>query len=115
MGIKYEAVPHKPQRNGVTERINPTLEEMTRTILAHSGLPGNLWAETVYRAASRSFAMLQIPYKRWYDEKPEDSHLKVFESVDHAHVPDEKRSKLDKKPINMRLVGFGKGTKGYRL
>lgn len=45
------SVPKGPQQNGVAERCNQTLVEMTRAILSGSGLPQSLWAETLSTAA----------------------------------------------------------------
>ena len=33
-------VPHSPEQNGVAERINCTLMETARSMMAHDGLPG---------------------------------------------------------------------------
>lgn len=37
------------------------------------------------------------PYEAWYGLKPDVGHLKVFESIAYAHVPDAIRTKLDDK------------------
>ncbi|GKD93450.1 putative ribonuclease H-like domain-containing protein, partial [Tanacetum coccineum] len=50
-GIKQEYSNAKtPQQNGVVERMNKTLIEATRTMLADSLLPTTFWAETVSTA-----------------------------------------------------------------
>ena len=39
-GLHHElTVPHCPEQNGVAERMNRTLMEMARSMLAHAGLP----------------------------------------------------------------------------
>jgi len=40
-------VPYSPQQNGVSERKNMTVMEMTRCILFEKKLPKFLWAEAV--------------------------------------------------------------------
>ena len=42
-------------------------------------------------------------------------HLKVFGCIAYAHFPDNKQQKLDKKSEKLRLIGYCKKSKGYRL
>ena len=50
-GIKHElTIPHTPQQNGVAERLNRTLIEGVRTMLADSKLPHRFWAEALSMA-----------------------------------------------------------------
>ena len=59
-GIRHElTVPKSPQQNGVAERLNRTLVEMTRSMLAGSGLPQKLWAETLSTAVYLRNLVLQ--------------------------------------------------------
>ncbi|XP_070047182.1 uncharacterized protein [Nicotiana tomentosiformis] len=47
-GISHNfSTPRTPQQNGVMERKNRTLEDMTRTMLIDSGTAKNFWAEAV--------------------------------------------------------------------
>jgi len=47
-GVEHNfSAPRTPQQNGVVERKNRTLEDMTRTMLIASGLARNFWAETL--------------------------------------------------------------------
>ena len=57
----------------------------------------------------------KTPYECWYDEKPDVSHLKVFGCNAFVHVPDQKRSKLDKKSMHCIFVGYPFDCKGYKL
>ena len=41
------STPRTPQQNGVVERKNKTLQEMTRTMLNENNLPKYFWAEAV--------------------------------------------------------------------
>ena len=51
-GIRQElTVPHSPEQNGVAERMNRTLMETARSMMAHAGLPERFWAEAVETAA----------------------------------------------------------------
>ena len=51
-GIHHElTVPYSPEQNGVAERMNRTLMEMARSMMAHAGLLDRYWAEAVDAAA----------------------------------------------------------------
>ena len=54
------------------------------------------------------------PEECWSGVKPSLSHLKVFGSIAHRHVPDQLRRKLDDKSSQMILVGYH-STGGYKL
>ena len=41
------STPRTAQQNGVAERKNRTLEDMTRTMLVAGGIPRNFWAEAL--------------------------------------------------------------------
>ena len=122
-GIQHElSVAYSPQQNGVAERLNRTLMESARSMLAHAGLPDRYWAEAVATAAylrnrtiTTAFKGNMTPYERWYERKPNLSHLKVFGCAAYAHVPDSKQTKLDKMAEKLRFVGYSIEAKGYRL
>ena len=123
-GIHHQlSVAHSPEQNGVVERrMNRTLVESARSMIAHAGLPNNYWAEAVATAAylrsrtpTTAFKEKATPYKQWYRRKPKVSHLRVFGCMAYAHIPDVKRQKLHKKAEKLRFVGYSKKSKGYRL
>ena len=41
--------------------------------------------------------------------------LKVFGSVAYAHVPDQRRTKLEEKSKRYIFIGYDEKTKGYKL
>ena len=123
-GIKHElSAPYCPAQNGVAERINRTLVESARTMMALAGLPEQYWAEAVNTAAyirncviTRSIKKRKTPYEKWYGRKPDLSHLRVFGCMAYAYIPDVHRNgNLEKKAEKLRFVGFCLQTKGYRL
>ena len=122
-GIQHElTVPHSPEQNGVAERMNRTLTESARAMIAHAGLPNNYWAEAIATAAyirnrtpTTAFENDTTPYERWYGKKPDVTNLRVFGCIAYAHVPDAQRRKLDKKANKLRFVGYSTISKGYRL
>ena len=108
-GIRHELiVPHSPQQNGVAERMNRTLVESARSMIAHAAYVRN-------RLPTTALKENETPYQRWYGRKPDVSHLRVFGCMAYAHVPDNERRKLDKKSKKMRFVGYSLTSKGYRL
>jgi hypothetical protein len=56
----------------------------------------------------------KTPQEAWTGTKPDVSHLKVFCKT-FAHIPDEKRRKLEFKSIPCVFLGYCEGTKAYRL
>ena len=55
------------------------------------------------------------PYERWHGVKPNVEHLRVFGCKVYAHVPAEKRKKLDQKAEKGVFVGYLEGSKGYKI
>ena len=103
-GVKHErSISKNPEQNGVAERMNRTLVETVRSMLADSKLPKRLWAEAlltaVYlrnRSPTRALAGI-TPYQAWTGEKPCVNHLKVFGCAAYAHIPSDQRRKLNSK------------------
>ena len=49
IGIQVQhSIPYTPQQNGVAERKNRSLKEMTTCMLESKKLAGNLWAEAMH-------------------------------------------------------------------
>ena len=122
-GIHRElTVSHSPQQNGVAERMNRILTESARSMMAHAKLSDKYWAEAVACAAylrnrtpTSALQGSRMPLEVWSGRKPDISHLRMFECVAYAHVPDSQRQKLDKKAAKLRFVGYSTQLKGYRL
>ena len=121
-GIKHElTIPHTPQQNGVAERVNRTLIETVRAMLADSKLPHRFWAEalatSVYlrnRSPTKAVEAM-TPYEAWSGTKPDVDCLRVFGCSAYAHVPKVERRKLDSKTRKCVMLGYGTSQKGYRL
>ena len=121
-GVRHElTVPKTPEQNGVAERMNRTLVETTRSMLADSKLPPKVWAEAlstaVYlrnRSPTKSVEGM-TPFEAWMGEKPNVEHLRTFGCVVYAHVAKDERKKLDVKTRKCIFLGYGTETKGYRL
>ena len=57
----------------------------------------------------------KTPYEVWHTEKPNVIHLMVFGCDALVHIPEEKRTKLEKKSKKSIFVGYPSGSKGYKL
>jgi hypothetical protein len=55
------------------------------------------------------------PNEVWSGKNSSVAHLKVFGCDAFAHVPKEKRIKLDKKAVKCIFIGYKEGMKGYKL
>ncbi|XP_056695777.1 uncharacterized protein [Spinacia oleracea] len=84
-GISHNfSAPRNPQQNGVVERKNRTLEDMTRTMLIASGLPKSFWAEALNTACYVLNRVLvraiknKTPYELNRGRKPSITHLRIF-------------------------------------
>ena len=121
-GIKrHLTAPWSPQQNGVVERRNRTLLEMTRSILKHMDVPNYLWGEAVRHAtylinrlATRSLSE-KTPYEVFRSKKPNLNHLRVFGCVCYAASEKTGRKKLDDRSRRLVHLGIEPGTKAYRL
>ena len=96
--------------------------ESARSMIPHAGLSDKYWAEAVATAAyiqnrtpTTAVKNNTTPHEQWYGRKPNIGHLKVFGCIAYAHIPDNKRQKLDKKSEKLRFVGYCKESKEYRL
>ena len=121
-GVRHECtIPKTPQQNGVAERLNRTLVEVSRSMLLDAKLSHSFWAEAVATAVylrnrcPTKAVDGMTPYEAWYGEKPNVEHLRVFGCDVYAHVPKDERGKFDSKARKCILLGYGQETKGYRL
>lgn len=113
-GITYHlTVPHTPQLNGVSERMNRTITEKARAMVSGAKLQKTFWGEAVLTATylinrSPSVALkehLKTPYEMWHNRKPNLKYLKVFGSTVYVHDKSRKR-KFDEKSWKGILVGY---------
>ncbi|GIL95153.1 hypothetical protein Vretimale_1230, partial [Volvox reticuliferus] len=98
--IHGTTVGYTPEQNGAAERLNRTLLEKTRAMLVESELPQQLWAEALatanyLRNISPVAGAKVTPHEAFMGTKPDISHLRVFGCAAYAHVPKEKRNKLE--------------------
>ena len=120
-GISRELPPpYTPERNGVAERRNRSLLDITRCLLLDKRLPAYLWGEAVKAAAdilnlrSTKKHPDKTPEELFTGTKPSVSHLKIFGSPAFAHIPKVARSKLDARSEQCILLSFDIAAKAYR-
>lgn len=118
--IRELTVPYTPQQNGVAERANRTIVEMSRAMLLQSGLDESLWAEAVATAVYiRNRSPTKVlenvtPYEVFTGKKPSVEHFRIFGSVAVA-LDKTAHKKFQQKGIEYRMVGYSLTAKAYRL
>lgn len=101
-------VAYSPQQNGVAERKNRTIVEISNAMMHENRLP--------YKLICPTRVLDDItPFKAFSGRKPEIKYLRVFSSICYCHVPNQLRSKLDESTAKFIFIGYGKCEKGYRV
>src|SRR5216684_5755877 len=91
-------------------------------MLHTAGLPNSFWEYAVstaahtYNRTPSCTLKWQTPIEAWKPSQvPDISYFHVFECKGYMHVPSDKQRKLDAKAIEVTLVGYEPGSKGYQL
>jgi hypothetical protein len=120
-GIRHLfTMPYKPQQNGIAERRNRTLMEMTRSMMAYANLPIHLWGEALSTAAYilnriKTKSKSLTPYEYWSGLKPHFDHFKVWGCKAHVLIPKPLRDKLQSKTWECWFIGYVENGSGYRF
>ncbi|GJV59627.1 putative ribonuclease H-like domain-containing protein [Tanacetum coccineum] len=121
-GIKREfSNARTPQQNGVAERRNRTLIEVTRTMLVDAKLPVTFWAEAVSTACYVQNMVLvnkcqnKTPYELFNGRSPAigflrpfGCHVMILNALDHL-------GKFDAKGDEGYFVGYSLSSKAFRV
>lgn len=108
---RHLTAPYSPQQNGVVERRNITLLEMTRSILKDMKIPNYLWGEAVRHATylinrvAIRVLVSQTPYEVFRNKKPNVEHLRVFGCIGYAKVQTPHLKKLDDRSRTLVHLG----------
>uniref|UniRef100_A0A251S6V1 Putative zinc finger, CCHC-type, Ribonuclease H-like domain, GAG-pre-integrase domain protein n=1 Tax=Helianthus annuus TaxID=4232 RepID=A0A251S6V1_HELAN len=121
-GIHHQlTTSYTPQQNGVAERKNRTLMELSRSMMKMKELPNMYWAEAVScatyllnRTITKSVPEL-TPQEVWSGRKPNVDHLRIFGCIAYVHIPKQNRTKLDVKTERVIFVGYSEHSKAYKL
>ncbi|GKV06530.1 hypothetical protein SLEP1_g18415 [Rubroshorea leprosula] len=112
---------YTPQQNGVFEKRNCTIMNMVRSLISKSGLPKEFWPEAVNWSVhilnrSPTSPLLDMMLEEtWSGCRPAVDYLRIFGCIAYAHVPDQKKSKLDDKGEKCTFLGVSDKSKAYNL
>ena len=120
-GIELQTTaPHTPEQNGVAERWNRTVVELSRAMLFAHNLPTELWADSITHATyirNRAFTRSvpdMTPYQKWHQERPDISHIREFGCIVWVLREELSVSKLAPQSKPFTFVGFEDGPKAIR-
>ncbi|RDX85061.1 hypothetical protein CR513_33797, partial [Mucuna pruriens] len=114
-------VVYTPQQNGVAKRKNRTIMNAVRTVLNKRQVPKVFWSEVVrwcVHIQNKSSTLVvdqRIPEETWSGVKPRVDYFRIFGCVAHAHIPDQKRNKLDDKGKRCVFLRVSDESKAYKL
>lgn len=118
--IEYErTAPHTPQSNGISERTNRVLIELTVSMLDRARLPKRYWGWALLHAVHLANITPSkatpgtTPFELAMGRKPTVDDLRVFGCPAYAHVPKALRKKLDAKCIKCIYLGRGAETAAH--
>jgi hypothetical protein len=122
-GIEHHlTMPGSPQSNRKAKQFNRTITDKAMAMLHTAGLSFGFWeyamkaAVHIYNRSPTCTLKWRTPFEIWYSGKiPDVPHLCIFGCKGYMHVPADKRHKSDAKAIEVTLVGFEPGSKGYQL
>ncbi|GJV97823.1 retrovirus-related pol polyprotein from transposon TNT 1-94 [Tanacetum coccineum] len=119
-GITHNfSAPRTPQLNGVVERKNRTLQEMSRTMLNEQSLPQKFWCNAV---DTSTFILNRIlirtilgktPYEIFRGRKPTLDYFRMFGSKCFILNTKDYLTKLDLKSYEGVFLGYSQNSKAY--
>jgi len=119
-GILHQrSAPYTPEQNGRAERLNRTLLEKVRAMLADTGVAKSLWPEALVTAnylrnrSPISHSDL-TPTELLTSRKPSVSHFRVFGCPVSVKLP-AAASKVDPVSVSGIFVGYGLSSVNYRV
>jgi len=115
------SAPRTPQSNGVVERKNRTLQEMSRTMLNEHSIPQKFWCDAVAtscyilnRVLLRPM-MNKTPYEVLKNKKPSLKHIRVFGCKCFVLNKRDHLTKFDPKAYEGVFLGYSPISKSYRI
>ncbi|GJX99725.1 retrovirus-related pol polyprotein from transposon TNT 1-94 [Tanacetum coccineum] len=113
------SAPRTPQSNGVVERENRTLQEMSRTMLNEKLLPQKFWFNTIDTPTYILNRILirvilgKTPYELLRGRKPTLDYFRVFRSKCFILNTKEYLTKFDPKSYEGVFLGYSQYSKAY--
>lgn len=121
-GIRHQtSTEYCPQQNGVSERMNRTLQEMARCMILESNLPKSVWAEAISTAAYIRNRCPTVavpnctPFEAFTERKPTMNHFKIFGCRAVSLIKGKNLSKFQPRGKELIFVGYCEEQKAYRL
>ena len=117
--ISQRSCPYTPQQNGVAERKNRHLLDVTQALLLQASVPSHFWVEAlttaVYLINCLPFQVrgLDSPTFRLYNIQPRYDDLHPFGCVCFVHLPPLERHKLGAQSVQCAFMGYGTTQKGF--
>ncbi|KAL0456651.1 UNVERIFIED_CONTAM: Retrovirus-related Pol polyprotein from transposon TNT 1-94 [Sesamum latifolium] len=111
---------YSSQQNGVAERKNQTIMNLIRSMLPEKKVPKTFWSEAVkwvVHVLNRSPMLAvkdKMPEEAWSGLKPSVQHFRIFGFVAYIHIPDNSRTKLDEKKLEVCFTRNQQGIKGVQ-
>ncbi|GJX46244.1 retrovirus-related pol polyprotein from transposon TNT 1-94 [Tanacetum coccineum] len=108
-----------PQSNGVVERKNRTLQEMSRTMLNEQSIPQKFWCNAVDTSTYILNRILirpilgKTPYEIFRGRKPSLEYFKVFGSKCFILNTKDYLTKFDPKSYEGVFLGYSQNSKAY--
>ncbi|GJU70350.1 retrovirus-related pol polyprotein from transposon TNT 1-94, partial [Tanacetum coccineum] len=119
-GITHNfSAPHTPQSNGVVEKKNRTLQEMSRTMLNEQLLPQKFWCNAVDTSTYILNRILirvilrKTPYELLRGRKPTLDYFRVFGSNFFILNTKDYLTKFDPKSYKGILLGYSQNSEAY--
>jgi len=117
-GILHQTTcPYSPQQNGVAERKNRHILEVTRSLLIYGNVPSHLWGEAV---RSSIYLIYRTPssvlnFRRSLDVLSDHCILPsivslpphIFGCVIYVHLHSYQHTKLEERTLKCVFVGYG--------
>jgi transposase InsO family protein len=110
-----------PQHNGVAERMNRTLFEMSRTLLIESQAPDELWGEALlwathlYNVTPHPISNNIAPFMALYNYRFNIQKLRVWGCDAYVKLLPEHQSKIQSRVMAGVFVGYDYDTSSYRI
>ncbi|GJU73457.1 retrovirus-related pol polyprotein from transposon TNT 1-94 [Tanacetum coccineum] len=113
------SAPRTPQSNGVVERKNRTLQEMSRTMLNEQSLPQKFWCNIIDTSTYILNRILirailgKAPYELLRDRKPTLDYFRVFGSKCFILNTKDYLTKFDPKSYKGIFLSYSQNSKAY--
>ncbi|GKB53012.1 retrovirus-related pol polyprotein from transposon TNT 1-94 [Tanacetum coccineum] len=113
------SAPRTPQSNGVVERKNHTLQEMSRTMLNEQSIPQKFWCNAIdtstyiINRVSIRRILGKTPYELLRGRKPNLNYFRVFGSKCFILNTKDYLTKFDPKSYEGVFLGYSQNSKAY--